>query len=229
MWFFNREKKKRKRKNDESIYPAPPRFQVSLEGLVKISGVIIVLILCGACSSMLLPQVFNTFWGESDIEADLESQGQVPTLEVVPTPPPGTPDVWASHNWLSQAEAASLREHSNVNNLAFLEGGNVLYSTLTVPFTLDQGWQQRTIVPLDVTAMQVTDTYLVLQAAGQEYELNVLMPFVFVSDPLKIYLVDRESNVWQLDFSEASFVEAPGPLTIELAPNPNLSFTINER
>ena len=139
---------------------------------------------------------------------------------------------WASYNeWLTIKEAADLRTLENVINLAYLEDGYALYSKVhSIVFIAHENLWERTR-PLGVERLNVSGTAVNFIYRGQQFSLNTYQPFVFAEFPDKIYIVDTLANIWEAKLDSLELVSinvAIESLTLTIAPNNNLSFTVKE-
>jgi hypothetical protein len=151
-------------------------------------------------------------------------------LPAVPLTPTAIPimNTWGTYDTLSQAQARELRDQQNVLNVALLEGGGATYLreygaifNPNSPFPWRQNDQ-----PIGLTNLTVNGTWVKVGADGQVYSLNVYQGFARLKDPMTLYLVDKDGHIWMAKLSDnvlkpLSQIHAP----IQIAPNPELSFT----
>ncbi len=133
---------------------------------------------------------------------------------------------WESETWLASSEARALRDQENVINLAFLEDGQALYSKDHSLIFTEESWARSK--PLGIDDFNIDGTYVHFTVKGADYNLNVYQPFVLSDFPNLIYIADLNGSVWVLDLASANKVsiqEAVETLTVEIAPNPDLTFT----
>jgi len=152
---------------------------------------------------------------------------QVTHPEVMPSPTPREiGNRWDEHDWLTQSEALELRQQDNVVNLALLENGALLYSRNT-SVILDQEYPWQVDNPFGVTNISVEGTVVQLVASGSNYTLNLYQPFVLVSTPDYVHVIDSDGLLWTASLDDTGVLDDIGNvrdnLPIVIAPNENLS------
>lgn len=147
--------------------------------------------------------------------------------EVIPSATPVTDtNPWQNEAWLSSSEARALREKENIVNLAFLSDGQALYSKDHSVILMEEGWTKAIVLGLENMTVEATSVRFVIK--GNDYTLNIYQPFVSAEYPSRVYIVDSLGVIWGLDLANVSLVSiqtAVEALPVQLAPNPDLTFT----
>lgn len=105
----------------------------------------------------------------------------------------------AIDSWLTSQESVALREETNVVNFVLLHADEVRYATYQ-SFKFDDQWEQRR--PYFVDAVAVEGTAVVIEIAGQQFNLNVYQPFTWKSSPDTIVMVDDQGTLWTVAAGE---------------------------
>jgi hypothetical protein len=74
--------------------------------------------------------------------------------------------------------------------------------------------------------LSIVGTGIQVGADNQTYNLNMYQAFVRAKDPANLYLVDKDGHIWTTLYSKdvvVSLDQVKSP--IQIAPNPELSFT----
>jgi hypothetical protein len=152
---------------------------------------------------------------------------QLPPVQITPSDHPIV-DIWGGYEKLSQSEARNLQTQENVLNLAILSGGSASYlKGYGVSFNPDNpgSWQEMDQPP-GFTNLSIVGTGIQVGADNQTYNLNMYQAFVRAKDPANLYLVDKDGHIWTTLYSKdvvVSLDQVKSP--IQIAPNPELSFT----
>ncbi|MBI4133928.1 MAG: hypothetical protein HY475_00740 [Candidatus Terrybacteria bacterium] len=125
--------------------------------------------------------------------------------------------------WLSANEAAALRVHSGVRNLAFLRGdGSVAYAAGTADFVPAPPWTVSR--PPEITGVAVSGTSITIRDnRGNRFTLNATQPFVFQTQLGFSYCVDQTGEIWSAPLAALFFGPADLGAGSGIAPNPALT------
>ncbi len=136
---------------------------------------------------------------------------------------------WESsiEEWLTSSQSVSLRENPNVVNLIILDPDEIKIAT-NVTLQLDESWTQTR--PYFVEAVSVIGTQAVVQIGGNQYNLNVYMPFVWQNTSQQIVMVDINGMLWVLDSEDIYLVDIDSvELPVYVEPNPNLEIVFSKQ
>jgi len=173
--------------------------------------------------------IWITYVGPRGQLSNPENQLAVATALPKATPTPNAPSsAWENGGWLSPDEARALRQQPNVINLALLgKDGSVMFSqSFSITFSAESGWTRAK--PVNITALEVSQTSVQMTADGKDYVLNVLQPFMFADQQQYVWIVDLQGNLWQImsDNVQLDTLEnVTSTLPVGLPPNPQLSFS----
>jgi len=157
-------------------------------------------------------------------DSDPKYQNIIPTA-VASVTPYIDDDPWRDTIWITSDEALTLRENTQVVNLAWLGRGEARYTNKSIVFSSDV-WQKTK--PLGLTELKIDGTGFQTNINGYRYYLNIFQPFVINGQPKVVYLVDSRGQIWKIDSDDIKLVDlesAQNSLSIQISPNPRLSPT----
>lgn len=127
--------------------------------------------------------------------------------------------------WLTTQESIGLREAIGVRNFALLFGnGNVAYAEKTTSFSPQGPWviarpPEITGVAVDGTSVELSDQ------RRNRFTLNVTQPFIFEGRLDRVYLVDKNGEIWSAAIAALTIGEVGEVDSVAIPPNPNLSMS----
>lgn len=206
-------------------YYAPPQPTVTQRAYSSLGYKIVSTLSIATLIVVVVALVY--FWNFYQVnvpnDSDPSLQYTVPTSVSTPTAYT-TINLWTQTKWLSSDEALSLREKSQVVNLAYLDRGQAKYADGSL--VLNESWEQ--FKPLSVTSLDLHGSSIELTVNGDKYFLNIYQPFVIHGQPEYVYLVDQNSQIWRLNSNHVTLTNLDtvhNSLSVDIAPNPKLSPT----
>jgi hypothetical protein len=154
--------------------------------------------------------------------------GQIPTVQaekpfVEPTKMP-----FSQFRFFSAKDSEDLRSQQNVINVAVLGVGFGARYMTDYAVSLDKSWKKVNQI-IGVNGFTPAESTFTLKVDTSTYVLNKFQGFILAERPIRIYLVDGDSNIWENAYSDQLLLpiaDAQATLSASIPVNPYLSLTL---